>query len=100
MARWVGPIFAMTLSPEVWLSELLDRPLPPEGGEMVVRGQRLVMRDGILRAISRVSAAQKQTERGFAYKWARRDGYDSAAALRRAREWLIERYGDLARAAW
>lgn len=90
----------MSLAPETWLAELVGAPLPPEGGEAMVRGQRLVMRGGVLRAAGQASAAQQQTEKGFGYKWARRDSYDSPASLRRMRGWLIERYGDLSQAAW
>lgn len=90
----------MSVAPETWLAELVGAKLPPEGGEATVRGQRLVMRGGVLRAGGQASVAQQQTEKGFGYKWARRDSYDSPAALRRAREWLVERYGDLSHASW
>ena len=36
----------------------------------------------------------------FGFKWKKRDTFESAASLARMREWLVERYGDVAKAAW
>lgn len=90
----------MSLVPETWLAELVGVKLPTEGGEVAVRGRRLVMRGGVLRAAGQASAAQQQTEKAFGYLWGRRETYDTQAGLRRVREWLVERYGDLSQAAW
>lgn len=48
-------------------------------------------------AASRTSDAQAQTEDAFAYKWARRDTYESPHMAETAKQWLIERYcaGDI-----
>lgn len=58
------------------------------------------MRGGILRSAGVLSAAQGQTSDAFAFKWARRETFESAASVSRMREWLIERYGDVAAASW
>ena len=38
------------------------------------------------------SKAQQQTESAFAFKWARRDTYESDAMRNTSRDWLLERY--------
>lgn len=51
--------------------------------------------DGIPRQKSLLSERQAQTQDAFAFKWAKRDTFDSDASRERVREWLVERYGDL-----
>jgi len=41
---------------------------------------------------SKVSPAQSQTEKSFAFKWARRTSYESAAMKDFSKKWLMERY--------
>ena len=67
---------------------------------MTVADRTFEMRHGILRAAGPASAAQDQTRDMFGYKWQKRDAFDSPTSLGRAREWLRERYGDVATAPW
>ena len=83
-----------------WLAALLGDRLPAEGGTMTVADRTFEMRHGILRAAGTASAAQDQTRDMFGYKWQKRDAFDSPTSLGRAREWLRERYGDVATAPW
>jgi len=83
-----------------WLLELLGVGREAAASEAEIRGQRFIARDGILRAAALVSDAQQQTSDTFGFKWAKRDTFESEVSLRRMREWLVERYGDVAGAAW
>ena len=67
---------------------------------MTLADRTFEMRHGILRAAGTASAAQDQTRDMFGYKWRKRDAFDSPSSLERAREWLRERYGDVATAPW
>jgi SAM-dependent methyltransferase len=57
------------------------------------------MRDGILRAREFISAAQDQTKDTFGFKWAKRDTFEGEP-LKFLRQWLIEKYGNVAAAPW
>jgi SAM-dependent methyltransferase len=72
-----------------WLSDLLD-----------LGDRPFVIRDGILRDAAVLSDAQAQTAETFGFKWHQRQTFESAASLARTRQWLVERYGDVAAAAW
>lgn len=85
MPDWLWPLLGTT---QAW------------SGECTVGGQAFVIRDGIPRSGLLLSAAQAQTEETFGFKWKKRDTFESSASLARMREWLIERYGDVARAPW
>jgi SAM-dependent methyltransferase len=52
-----------------------------------------VLRGGLLRDRRVLSEAQDQTSRVFGFKWQQRDTFESDAMQRRARAWLLERYG-------
>lgn len=84
-----------------WLLPLVgvDSPLS-DGSVIAVKGNRYVVRDGILRQVGIVSDAQAQTADSFGFKWDRRDTFESAGSRTRMRAWLIERYGDVAGADW
>jgi len=82
-----------------WFADLLGAPLPVEGGSVEVRGHSLTMKNGILRARELLSAQQDQTKETFAFKWAKRDTFEGELT-RHAREWLIRKYGDIAKAPW
>jgi len=71
-----------------------------EGGAFEIRGQAFTVRNGIPRSGKLVSGAQAQTGDVFGFKWKRRDTFESPASLARMREWLMERYGDVANAPW
>jgi arsenite methyltransferase len=90
----------VTTSAPDWLRDVLGADIPPEDGRIRIRGQELVMREGILRSRSAASGDQEQTERAFAYKWRQRESFESEVSLRRMREWLIERYGNVTHAPW
>lgn len=83
-----------------WLIELLGISECEEGRNLFLDNETFVMQNGILRAQLHASARQQQTKNTFGYKWQKRDSYESAASLSRMREWLVERYGDIANAPW
>jgi arsenite methyltransferase len=83
-----------------WFVELLlvdNSPAALQGGQV---DKGFVVTDGILRSTQVVSAAQKQTEEAFGFKWAKRDTFDSPTFLAMARSWLVERYGRLEEMEW
>jgi arsenite methyltransferase len=83
-----------------WLARVLGVPLFDEGMEFSLGGQTFVVRNGLPRCRKFVSATQIQTRETFGFKWKKVDTFDSQISLARMREWLIERYGDLAAAPW
>jgi len=82
-----------------WLAALLGIALPGEGVSFEMRGQALTMRDGVLRAQEYLSAAQHQTCDTFAFKWGRREAFEGGPS-KYMRQWLNEKYGDVATASW
>lgn len=87
-------------APPAWLRTVLGTESLADGAAFQVRGQDFVVRNGIPRSQKAVSAKQAQTSETFGFKWKMRDAFDSPVSLARMREWLIERYGDVAKAAW
>jgi arsenite methyltransferase len=83
-----------------WLAGMLGVRQLDEGLEFSLGGQSFVVRGGLPRSSKLVSAEQAQTSETFGFKWKKVDTFDSPASLARMREWLIERYGDLATAPW
>lgn len=83
----------------VWLWDVLGGAGPWQGRREIA-GQPFVIRDGIPRSEALLSNAQAQTEETFGFKWKKRDTFESPASLARMREWLVERYGDVAEAEW
>ncbi|HUK60481.1 MAG TPA: class I SAM-dependent methyltransferase [Stellaceae bacterium] len=73
---------------------------PREGEEIVAHGQKLVLRDGILRGAHAASAEQAHTSGVFGFKWQQRESFESPASLARMRQWLIERYGNPRESSW
>ena len=69
-------------------------------GALHVGGRRYVVEGGVLRAELPVSAAQAQTADAFGYKWHQLDTFAGETAVARSRDWLLERYGDVANASW
>jgi arsenite methyltransferase len=81
-----------------WLWRVLGVPPFAEGESGDVQAHTFVMRGGILR-----DEGIPQTESdvvAFGYKWHLRETFESPTALARAREWLLERYGEVAEAPW
>lgn len=83
-----------------WLLETLGIARPGEGERIELNGAAWVVRDGMLRACATLSDSQDQTGRTFAFKWGRRDTYESADSRALVRRWLRERYGDIAGQEW
>jgi SAM-dependent methyltransferase len=69
-------------------------------GARTIAGQTFVIREGIPRSQSLLSAQQAQTEETFGFKWKKRETFESPASRARMRDWLIERYGDMSKAPW
>ena len=72
----------------------------PWSGVRQIGGQDFVIREGIPRSQELRTDTQSQTEETFGFKWHKRDTFESPASLAGMRRWLIERYGDVARAEW
>ena len=84
-----------------WFTALIGADARPSEGETVQVGDTSYVLDrGILRAEVLVSAAQAQTADTFGFKWRQLDTFAGETAVGRTRAWLIERYGDVATAAW
>ncbi len=81
-----------------WLATLLGIDAPTEDETVSLAGRAFVQRDGMLRSCELASSTQQQTADAFAMKWHRRDTFESAASLARARAWLVARYGDMGEA--
>lgn len=78
-----------------WIDTLLGGPLPAEGGTLLRRERTLRMSAGLLRDLAVTDVGQAQTRDAFAFKWSRRDTYQSEAMRTAIGAWLAERYGDL-----
>lgn len=59
----------------------------------LVGERRYAIVRGIPRFVAVTDEGQRQTQESFAFKWNRRDSYESAAVRDAAREWLLARYG-------
>lgn len=83
-----------------WLAPLLGVESLAEDAAFTLGGQEFVVRGGIPRSRMLLSQAQAQTSDTFGFKWQKRDTFDSPVSLARMRQWLLERYGDVAVAPW
>lgn len=83
-----------------WLPEFLGTGTFEEGAVFELHGQAFVVQNGIPRSRKLISKGQAQTSETFGFKWKKRDTFDAQASLARLRNWLVERYGDIARAPW
>jgi len=83
-----------------WFTEVLGVDNLDEGYEFSVGGQPFIARGGVPRSCKLMSDEQAQTSETFGFKWKKIDTFDSPVSLTRMREWLVERYGDLATASW
>jgi len=83
-----------------WLADVLGVPALEEGAELTVRGQELVVRDGIPRARQVLSDDQAETSEMFGFKWTQEDTFTRPQALALMRGWLESRYGRVADAPW
>jgi arsenite methyltransferase len=74
---------------------LFDCPPPLEGRKFERFGRSLVLTRGILRDLAVTDLEQAQTRDTFAFKWSKRETYQSGAMRDAVRSWLKQRYGDL-----
>jgi arsenite methyltransferase len=84
----------------LWLWELLGVAPQGENATFAVGDHTFAVRNGIPRSTRLGSATQEHTRKTFGFKWDKRETFESAASRKRMREWLIERYGDVANAPW
>ena len=86
---------ALTLAPgQTDCSDVLS------GALISGRGTSYPIVRGIPRFVETDDDDQAQTSRAFAFKWKKRDTYDSDANKERARKWLVEKYGFESTDAW
>ena len=78
-----------------WADSLLGGPMPAEGQTREYAGRSLTLERGVLRDFAVSDADQIQTRDSFAFKWGKRETYQSDAMQDATRAWLKERYGDL-----
>ncbi|MEZ5123691.1 MAG: class I SAM-dependent methyltransferase [Solirubrobacterales bacterium] len=90
----------MSTATATWLAEALGVPALDEGAALTVRGQQLVVRDGIPRARQLLSDDQAETTEMFGFKWTQEDTFTRPRALELMRGWLESRYGRVADAPW
>lgn len=90
----------MSTVTDTWLAELLGVERLEEGATITVRGQELVVRDGIPRAQQLVSDTQAETAEMFSFKWTQDETFTRPEALELMRGWLESRYGRVADAPW
>ena len=83
-----------------WLAALLEIDKLPSSGEIDIGGQPFVLEGGVLRQQALQSKAQQQTGEVFAFKWHKRETFESPASRERMGEWLRARYGPVSRAPW
>jgi SAM-dependent methyltransferase len=83
-----------------WLSDLLGVDVPSEGGSVLLDGRRFVVRNGILREESQLSAPQSQTADVFGFKWRQTHTFETPSMRDKAGTWMREKYGDVADARW
>lgn len=95
-----SPVNSRLESSAEWLATVLGRPLPAEGGVLDIGKLRFVMRDGILREEAILSERQSQTADVFSYKWRRGDTFDTSSMMSLTKEWLGDKYGEVATAPW
>jgi len=61
--------------------------------ELLRENPEYVLANGIPRQTKVYSHSQTQTEQTFAFKWSKRDTYESDAVCAASKQWLNERYG-------
>ena len=74
---------------------LFDYPPPPEGTRFERFGRPLVLTGGIVRDLAVTDIEQAQTRDTFAFKWSKRETYQSSAMRDTMRAWLEQKYGNL-----
>ncbi len=90
----------MSTATDTWLAGVLGVERLDEGATLSVRGQELVVSDGIPRARQLISDDQADTQEMFGFKWEQEDTFTRPRALELMRGWLEQRYGRVADASW
>jgi SAM-dependent methyltransferase len=90
----------MPTATHTWLADVLGVDRLDEGATLTVRGQELVVTDGIPRARQLISDDQAETTEMFGFKWEQEDTFTRPRALELMRNWLEQRYGRVADAGW
>jgi SAM-dependent methyltransferase len=90
----------MSTATHTWLADVLGVDRLDEGASLTVRGQELVVTDGIPRARQLLSDDQAETTEMFGFKWEQEDTFTRPEALELMRNWLEQRYGRVADADW
>lgn len=83
-----------------WLWNYLGIEPPAEAASFQLNDSEFSMLRGIPRARNNLSSNQEQTGSTFGFKWKKRDTFESDASLKRMREWLVQRYGNVATKEW
>lgn len=83
-----------------WLADVLGVDALDEGSKHQIRGQDVVVYEGIPRVGQHVSADQAATREMFGFKWTQEDTFTRPESLALMNGWLEERYGRVADAAW
>jgi arsenite methyltransferase len=81
-----------------WFSKLCAVDI--DGDRIELAGRRYRLEGGVLRAEVVASSEQAQTADTFGFKWQQLGTFDGDTAVGRTRDWLLERYGDVAGAPW
>lgn len=90
----------MSTATDTWLADVLGVDRLDEGATLTIRGQDIVVTDGIPRVRPLISDDQADTEEMFGFKWEQEETFTRPHALELMRAWLEERYGRIADAPW
>jgi arsenite methyltransferase len=90
----------MSTTTASWLADVLGVDALDEGSKHTIRGQDVVVYEGIPRAGQHVSADQAATREMFGFKWTQEDTFTRPASLALMRGWLEQRYGRVADLPW
>jgi SAM-dependent methyltransferase len=90
----------MSTTTASWLADVLGVDGLDEGSKHTIRGQDVVVSEGIPRAGQHVSADQAATREMFGFKWTQEDTFTRPESLALMRGWLEQRYGRVAELPW
>ena len=82
------------------LEEILKISSKKEGEKIFLDNHEFILKNGILRSKKLIFDAQEQTKTSFSYKWKKVETFESELSLKRMKEWLLERYGDVPNSSW
>jgi len=78
-----------------WIEDLFGGALPQDGAAFERAGRSLVVSRGVVRDLAVSDLDQAQTRDTFAFKWSKRETYQSAGMRAVIAPWLRARYGAL-----